>query len=171
MEQSVTASLLRLCWLRFCVTLGYRQDTRRVTPINDNVNTVDSFTVIRSISESDEQASEHRITVVETCFGEGQYGGNLENVKLCAQKDMGVFILSALGKGGRLYAPSKKLQSLTLPDLEPISYGALWLWHHEHHNQDCTPIHSIVCGAARPSDLDQSMNKPSSFPRKKLLHI
>ena len=80
MEQSVTASPLRLCWLWFCVTLGYRQDTRRVTPINDNVNTVDSSTVIRSISESDEQASEHRITVVETCFGEGQYGGNLENV-------------------------------------------------------------------------------------------
>jgi predicted aldo/keto reductase-like oxidoreductase len=90
-----------------------------------------------------------------TCSGEGQYGGNIENVKLCAQKDMGVFIISAFDKGGRLYAPSKKLRSLTLPDLEPISYGALWLWHHERHDRDRTPIHTIVCGAARPSDLDQ----------------
>jgi predicted aldo/keto reductase-like oxidoreductase len=74
-----------------------------------------------------------------------------------SQKDMGIFIISALDKGGRPYAPSKKLQSMTLPDLKPISYGALWLWHHERHNQDHTPIHTIVCGAARPSDLDQSM--------------
>jgi predicted aldo/keto reductase-like oxidoreductase len=43
-----------------------------------------------------------------TCSGEGQYGGNLENFKLCAEKDMGVFIISAFDKGGRLYAPSKK---------------------------------------------------------------
>ena len=72
---------------------------------------------------------------------------------------------------GQLHAPTKKLRSLTLPDLEPISYGTLWLWHHEHHDQDRTHIHTIVCGAARPSDLDQPMKKSSSFPRKKLLHI
>jgi hypothetical protein len=80
MEQNVPASPLRLWWLIFCVTLGYRQDPRRVTPTNDNVHTVDFSTVIRSISESDEEASEHRINLVETCSGEGQYGGNLENV-------------------------------------------------------------------------------------------
>jgi predicted aldo/keto reductase-like oxidoreductase len=90
-----------------------------------------------------------------TCSGEGKYGGNLENVKLCAKKDMGVFIISAFDKGGRLYAPSKKLRSLTLPDLEPIYYGALWSWQHDRHDDDGTPIHTIVCGAARPSDLDQ----------------
>jgi predicted aldo/keto reductase-like oxidoreductase len=56
---------------------------------------------------------------------EGQYDGNLEKVKLSAQKEMGVFIISAFNNGGRLYAQSKKLGSLTLPDLEPISYGAL----------------------------------------------
>ncbi len=77
MEQNITAPMLRLWWLRFCVTLGYRQDPRRVTPMNDNVNTVDSSTVIRSISRlaanettsideiPDEQASEYRINVIE----------------------------------------------------------------------------------------------------------
>mmetsp|Transcript_695 Transcript_695/g.1015 ORF Transcript_695/g.1015 Transcript_695/m.1015 type:complete len:628 (-) Transcript_695:413-2296(-) len=89
-----------------------------------------------------------------TCSGEGECGGNLENIKLCAEKDMGVFIISAFDKGGRLYAPSNLLRSLTLPDLEPINYGALWLWHHERYDASA-PIHTIVCGAARPSDLDQ----------------
>ena len=63
-----------------------------------------------------------------TSSGEGQYDGNLEKVKLSAQKEMGVFIISAFNNGGWLYAPSKKLRSLTLPNLEPISYGALWCY-------------------------------------------
>lgn len=35
--------------------------------------------------------------------------------------------------------------------------GSLWLWYHEKHCQggEPAPIHTIVCGAARPSDLDQ----------------
>merc|ERR1740139_889254 len=68
---------------------------------------------------------------------------------------MGVFVISPYDKGGRIYAPSKKLRSLTLPDLEPIRYGSLWLWNHENLDAEHAPIHTIVCGAARPSDLDQ----------------
>lgn len=42
----------------------------------------------------------------------------------------------------------------------PLSYfavGSFWLWYHEKHCQggEPAPIHTIVCGAARPSDLDQ----------------
>ena len=35
--------------------------------------------------------------------------------------------------------------------------GSSWLWNHEKHRNDgkSAPIHTIVCGAARPSDLDQ----------------
>lgn len=35
--------------------------------------------------------------------------------------------------------------------------GSAWLWYHEKHCQgdQPAPIHTLVCGAARPSDLDQ----------------
>jgi hypothetical protein len=80
-EQNVTVLALMLWWLRVCVTLEFckhnRQDPRRITPISDNVNTVDSSAVINGISRlaanettsiddiADEQASERRINVVE----------------------------------------------------------------------------------------------------------
>ena len=42
-------------------------------------------------------------------------------------------------------------------DLPYFTAGSLWLWYHEKHCQgdEPAPIHTIVCGAARPSDLDQ----------------
>lgn len=54
-----------------------------------------------------------------------------------------------------MYAPSNKLRELTLPDMEPITYGSVWLWQHDMHDAKQAPCHTIVCGAARPSDLDQ----------------
>mmetsp|Transcript_1704 Transcript_1704/g.2432 ORF Transcript_1704/g.2432 Transcript_1704/m.2432 type:complete len:666 (+) Transcript_1704:12-2009(+) len=89
-----------------------------------------------------------------TASGGGVGGGNLENVRLMKEKDMGVFVISAYDKGGRLYAPSKKLRSLTLPELEPIQFGSLWLWYHEKMDGEHSPIHTFTVGAARPSDLD-----------------
>mmetsp|Transcript_1325 Transcript_1325/g.2850 ORF Transcript_1325/g.2850 Transcript_1325/m.2850 type:complete len:655 (-) Transcript_1325:174-2138(-) len=83
--------------------------------------------------------------------------GNLTNIRLAHEHDMGVFIISPYDKGGRLYTPSHLSRELTLPEMEPMEYGSSWLWHHENHCQ-CdgpAPIHTIVCGAARPSDLDQ----------------
>lgn len=62
---------------------------------------------------------------------------------------------SPYDKGGRLYAPSRKLRNLCLPDLEPITFGSLWLWMHEVHDAKKAPIHTIVCGSARPSDMDE----------------
>merc|ERR1712157_4207 len=81
-----------------------------------------------------------------TASGTGPYGGNFDNVELAKQKDMGIFIISPYDKGGALYAPSNLLRSLTLPDMEPMTYGSCWGFQHAH---------TIVCGAARPSDLDQ----------------
>ncbi len=90
-----------------------------------------------------------------TASGGGKFGGNLENVRLMKEKDMGMFIISAYDKGGKLYAPSKKLRSLTLPELEPIQFGSLWLWAHEELDEESAPIHTFTVGAARPSDLDE----------------
>ena len=77
-----------------------------------------------------------------TASGGGLYGGNLENVRLMKEKDMGVFVISAYDKGGKLYNPSKKLRSLTLPDLEPIQFGSLWLYAHEDSRTPRPRIHS-----------------------------
>lgn len=97
-----------------------------------------------------------------TASGGGQDGsGNLESVKLLQQKDMGVFIISPFDKGGRLYAPSKRLRRLTLPDAEPMTFMGFWVWNHHLLQQDdvdtpCLPhLHTFTVGAGRPSDLDQ----------------
>jgi len=44
---------------------------------------------------------------------------------------------------------------LTLPDLEPLQYGNLWLLNHGDLEEGNGVINTIVCGAARPSDLDE----------------
>jgi len=83
-----------------------------------------------------------------TASGDGTaVEGNEENIRLAQKHDMGIFIISPYDKGGRLYAPSNLSREIMLPDLEPMEYGSLWLWNHG--------AHTIVCGAARPSDLDE----------------
>lgn len=90
-----------------------------------------------------------------TATGEGQTAGNLQNIRLMNEKNMGVFVISPYDKGGRLYAPSRKLRSLTLPDLEPLTFGSSWIWNHGEIVDDKAQIHTFSVGAARPSDLDQ----------------
>lgn len=88
--------------------------------------------------------------------GDESFEGNLQNIRLANKHDMGVFIISPFDKGGRLYAPSHQLRELTLPEMEPIDFGSYWLWYHKNHMKgDEAHADTIVCGAARPSDLDQ----------------
>jgi hypothetical protein len=65
------------------------------------------------------------------------------------------FIISPLDKGGKVYSPSQKLRSLTLPDCEPMEYGLAWLWNLQMHDPQKAEVHTLTIGAARPSDLDQ----------------
>jgi predicted aldo/keto reductase-like oxidoreductase/phage gpG-like protein len=102
-----------------------------------------------------------------TASGGGECGGNLENVRLMKEKDMGVFVISPYDKGGKLYAPSKTLRALTLPDLEPIQYGPLWLMSHEHMDEQNAPIHTMTIGAARPSDLDEPFVTAYMFAKRR----
>jgi hypothetical protein len=60
-----------------------------------------------------------------------------------------------LDKGGKIYEPSRKLRSLTLPDLEPFSHGLGWLWNLEEFDAEQAPAHTVQIGFARPVDLDQ----------------
>ena len=64
-------------------------------------------------------------------------------------------IFNRYDKGGKVYAPSNKLRSLTLPDLEPMTYASGWLWNHDKFVDIGNAIHTFSVGAARPSDLDQ----------------
>lgn len=51
--------------------------------------------------------------------------------------------------------PSNKLRDLCLPDMEPMTYGSVWLWQHDTFDAAKAPAHTFTVGAARPSDLDQ----------------
>jgi predicted aldo/keto reductase-like oxidoreductase len=102
-----------------------------------------------------------------TASGGGECGGHLDNVRLMKEKDMGVFVISPYDKGGKLYAPSKTLRSLTLPDLEPIQYGPLWLMSHEYIDGKNAPIHTMTIGAARPSDLDEPFVTAYMFAKRR----
>lgn len=92
-----------------------------------------------------------------TASGNGS-DGNLDVIRLLTEKDMGRFIISPFDKGGRLYAPSKKVASLTLPDMDPMTFQSLWLWnHHRIYDPPLPQIHTYTVGVARPSDLDQPL--------------
>merc|ERR1711865_536537 len=85
-----------------------------------------------------------------TASGCAPVGGNLAAVEAAAAHDMGVFVISGADKGGKLYKPSTKLARLCAP-LDPIGFNSLWLWNHG------PVVHTIVVGAARPTDFDASM--------------
>ena len=68
-----------------------------------------------------------------------------------------MFIISPFDKGGRVYAPSRRLRELCLPEMEPIDFAALWLWLHDLHDEGSAPCHTITAGLARPSDIDQPL--------------
>jgi hypothetical protein len=75
-----------------------------------------------------------------------------------------------MDKGGKTYAPSNKLRSLTLPDLEPMAFGCAWLWNHDQLDAEGgAPIHTFSIGAARPSDLDQAAVAAYLHGKKELL--
>ena len=79
------------------------------------------------------------------------------------------FVISIADKGGKIYAPSRKLRSLTLPDMEPITYGAAWAFNHHEMDAEGAPIHTFSVGAARPSDLDQFIVAAALQGKGKLL--
>jgi predicted aldo/keto reductase-like oxidoreductase len=66
------------------------------------------------------------------------------SVEAAAKQDMGVFIISPVDKGGRLYEPPPKLIDLCQP-LTPMAFNDLYCL--------CRPeVHTLSIGAARPSD-------------------
>jgi predicted aldo/keto reductase-like oxidoreductase len=72
---------------------------------------------------------------------------NWSAIEAAAARDMGVFIISPNDKGGKLYAPPKKLVELCAP-LSPMQFNDLYCLSRPQ-------VHTLSCGAARPSDFDE----------------
>jgi hypothetical protein len=63
------------------------------------------------------------------------------------RRDLGVFIISPNDKGGKLYAPPRKLIDLCAP-LTPMQFNALYCLARPE-------VHTLSCGVARPGDFDE----------------
>ena len=72
---------------------------------------------------------------------------NWPAIKRAREKDMGVFIISPNDKGGKLYNPPPKLVELCKP-LTPMQFNDLYCLAR-------LEVHTLSCGAARPSDFDE----------------
>ncbi|HKQ38149.1 MAG TPA: aldo/keto reductase [Verrucomicrobiae bacterium] len=69
---------------------------------------------------------------------------NWAAIAAAAQCDMGVFIISPNDKGGKLYAPPRKLVELCAP-LSPMQFNDLYCLARPE-------VHTLSCGASRPED-------------------
>ena len=72
---------------------------------------------------------------------------NWAAIEAARKLDMGVFIISPNDKGGKLYDPPPKLVKLCAP-LSPMQFNDLYCLARPE-------IHTLSCGAARPSDFDE----------------
>lgn len=73
------------------------------------------------------------------------------------RRDMGVFIISPNDKGGKLYEPPRKLVDLCSP-LTPMQFNDLYCLGREE-------VHTLSCGAARPSDFDEHIRALEWYDR------
>lgn len=72
---------------------------------------------------------------------------NWPAVEAAHKLDLGVFIISPNDKGGKLYTPPRKLVELCAP-LTPMQFNDLYCLSRPE-------VHTLSCGAARPSDFDE----------------
>lgn len=72
---------------------------------------------------------------------------NWAAVEAAHARDMGMFIISPNDKGGKLYEPSQKMTELCAP-LSPMIFNDLYCLARPE-------VHTLSCGAARPSDFDE----------------
>ncbi len=80
------------------------------------------------------------------------------SVEAAAGQDMGVFIISPVDKGGKLYEPPPKLIDLCQP-LTPMAFNDLYCL--------CRPeVHTLSIGAARPSDFAEHVTTVGRMDEK-----
>jgi predicted aldo/keto reductase-like oxidoreductase len=72
---------------------------------------------------------------------------NWASIVAARKLDMGVFIISPNDKGGKLYEPPPRLAQMCAP-LTPMQFNDLYCLARPE-------VHTLSCGAARPSDFDE----------------
>ena len=82
---------------------------------------------------------------------------NWAALEAATRLDMGVFIISPNDKGGKLYAPPPKLVDLCAP-LTPMQFNSLYCLARPE-------VHTLSCGAARPSDFDDHIAGLAHYDR------
>lgn len=82
---------------------------------------------------------------------------NWPAIEAAAELDMGVFIISPNDKGGKLYDPPARLRSLCAP-LTPMQFNDLFCLSRSQ-------VHTLSCGAARPSDFDEHLVALNHYER------
>lgn len=82
---------------------------------------------------------------------------NWEAVKEANRLDLGLFIISPNDKGGKLYEPPTKLVELCRP-LTPMQFNSLYCLARPE-------VHTLSCGAARPSDFDEHIAALEHYDR------
>lgn len=82
---------------------------------------------------------------------------NWSAIEAATRLDMGVFIISPNDKGGKLYAPPKKLVDMCAP-LTPMQFNSLYCLARPQ-------VHTLSCGAAKPSDFDDHVAGLAHYDR------
>jgi uncharacterized protein len=82
---------------------------------------------------------------------------NWPAIEAAHKLDMGLFIISPNDKGGQLYNPPKKLAALCAP-LTPMQFNDLYCLARPQ-------VHTLSCGAARPSDFDEHVRALEFYDR------
>lgn len=82
---------------------------------------------------------------------------NWSCVEAATKRDMGVFIISPNDKGGKLSEPPAKLAQLCAP-LSPMAFNDLYCLARPQ-------VHTLSCGAARPSDFDEHIAALEHYER------
>lgn len=82
---------------------------------------------------------------------------NWATIEAATRLDMGVFIISPNDKGGKLYAPPKKLVDMCAP-LTPMQFNSLYCLARPQ-------VHTLSCGAAKPSDFDDHVAGLAHYDR------
>lgn len=72
------------------------------------------------------------------------------------EREAHLFPLPRTISGGMLYRPPKVLVGLCSP-LPPLIYNMLWLWRLPIGPSGAPAVHTLVIGAARPSDFDEAV--------------
>lgn len=110
--------------------------------------------VIRNLGFSTHAPTKQILSTIETGFFDYVnlwysyiFQWNKPAIEAARKQDMGVFIISPTDKGGHLHSPPEKLSRLTEP-LTPMAFNDLFILSHPD-------IHTISCGAAKPSDFDE----------------